>query len=538
MAFCKFANDETNFNYTMVSNNFITSFLPSAKGDYIKVYLYGLYLCNAETRQNNNEASNNFLESFATAINLTEKEVLQAFNYFQTEGLVEIINTEPKQIRFLPMQKLAIADKKFSTGKYGSFNAEMQNLLERQITPTEYNQYYEIIEVYGIEPEMLVMVAAHATELKGKAVGAAYINTHAKNAARKGVKTTSAYEQELLEQEKVVGKLADLFHELKIMKQPDFDDKDNYLTLTKTMKFLHSDLITIAGFIKVKSFNKFFEKLKDYFNEGLTTSKEISRVENAKKEVRSLSQAISKSLGQYVENLQIVDETYTRPWLEMGFEESFLKLTAKECFKKNIRTFEGMQNELLTQKEKGITNEETLKEQTAKLSEYDKDILEIFKAVNLTRKIENADRSFYNTWKFSNNQNKELILYAAAFARDKQNAMAYLNKILTTYKNDGITTVAAASNKGDKFGQVVISTTYKQSVEKKKEVSKSAFQKEMEYKQLLQNNEFKKLDTEIRTKTITMAKLKADGVDTATLSNEIQQLEKKKEELSDKLLNK
>ena len=44
MAFCSFSKDNESA-YTIVENKFITHYLPEADGFAVKVYLYGLYLC-------------------------------------------------------------------------------------------------------------------------------------------------------------------------------------------------------------------------------------------------------------------------------------------------------------------------------------------------------------------------------------------------------------------------------------------------------------------------------------------------------------
>ena len=46
MAFCSFSKDCDDNAYTLIDNKFITKYLPEADGFAVKVYLYGLFLCN------------------------------------------------------------------------------------------------------------------------------------------------------------------------------------------------------------------------------------------------------------------------------------------------------------------------------------------------------------------------------------------------------------------------------------------------------------------------------------------------------------
>ena len=45
MSFAAFSKDFTSNMFTSVENQFITKYLPQADGDAVRVYLYGLYLC-------------------------------------------------------------------------------------------------------------------------------------------------------------------------------------------------------------------------------------------------------------------------------------------------------------------------------------------------------------------------------------------------------------------------------------------------------------------------------------------------------------
>ena len=45
MSFAAFSKDFGSNMFTSVENQFITKYLPQADGDAVRVYLYGLYLC-------------------------------------------------------------------------------------------------------------------------------------------------------------------------------------------------------------------------------------------------------------------------------------------------------------------------------------------------------------------------------------------------------------------------------------------------------------------------------------------------------------
>ena len=72
---------ETVSGYTAVSDLFIDEYVPSANGDFVKVYLYLLRLL---TRKNSSLS----ISSLADTFNQTENDVMRALRYWDKSGLV------------------------------------------------------------------------------------------------------------------------------------------------------------------------------------------------------------------------------------------------------------------------------------------------------------------------------------------------------------------------------------------------------------------------------------------------------------------
>ena len=73
-------NDYFQIDATLVANEFLDRYMPSANGDYVKVYLYLL--------RNRAEAVD--LESIAEALELTEGDVRRAVRYWEKCGIVSL----------------------------------------------------------------------------------------------------------------------------------------------------------------------------------------------------------------------------------------------------------------------------------------------------------------------------------------------------------------------------------------------------------------------------------------------------------------
>lgn len=89
---------------TDVENIFLSEYMPTAPGDYVKVFLYGLLYS-----QNNVEINN---RQFALQLQMSEKQVEDAWTYWEQLGIVSrkyIINTNEYDIEFKNLRALMYA---------------------------------------------------------------------------------------------------------------------------------------------------------------------------------------------------------------------------------------------------------------------------------------------------------------------------------------------------------------------------------------------------------------------------------------------
>ena len=187
MAFVSFSSQLVLENSTTIPNIFFDEFLPTMSGDVAKVYLFGLHLCGSATRFDNTPAH------FSSILGLSEDDIVSAFTHLEDLGLVQILTPDPLEVKYLPLH---IATRKLrgaKKGKYDKFNAKLQSVLEgRMITPTEFTEYYTIIESMGLAPDAFLQIAKYCCSVKGKTVGKKYIQTVAKNFAYEGAKSLEA----------------------------------------------------------------------------------------------------------------------------------------------------------------------------------------------------------------------------------------------------------------------------------------------------------------------------------------------------------
>lgn len=187
MGLVSFSRGYMSTGYTNLSNIFMEEHLPYANGDCVRVYLYGLYLCQNAT------SADNTIEMMSTKLGISVANIKDAFEYWEKQNLVQILDTVPIEIKYLPIKRNAAKIRSLPKGQYDDFNTKAQAILDgRMITTTEFHEYYAFMESMHFEPEALLLVIKNCVMVKGFTVGYAYILTVAKNLAYEGLTTHAA----------------------------------------------------------------------------------------------------------------------------------------------------------------------------------------------------------------------------------------------------------------------------------------------------------------------------------------------------------
>ncbi len=443
MAFCKFSTEYIANNKTEVDNLFINEYLPDAPDNCVKVYLYGLFLCNS------GEIIDNALDKFSKHLGLDEDEVITCFMYWQEQGLVQVLSTYPVEIRFTPLKNIGSGTKLYKTDKYDVFNRQAQELFEgkREISKSEYAEYYDFMERYHMEQEALLMIIKYCIDTKKANVGYTYILTVARNWANEGILTAQQVEEKLCEFEENSSELGALLSALRIKRQPYIEEKTLYKKWTDELGFGVDVILYVANKIKTKThptFDKIDGILMKYYTLGLFSVLEIENYEQNKQKLYNLAKQVNNAIGVYYENLDMVVDNYISKWINLGLDEETILEIASYCRKVSVRSLEGLDNKIQKFSKLGLVTVEALHSYLNEIIETDNEIQEILDKLALPRKVNFIDRELYKTWK-AWNMSKELIMYASELAAGK--SMQYLNSILANWHNSDVRSVEEAKKK-------------------------------------------------------------------------------------------
>lgn len=445
MAFCKFSTEYIASSKTEIDNIFIDSFLPFADPVSVKVYIYGLYKCSSPTSFDNN------IESFAKALNMSEEDVIGAFEFWQEQGLVQVLKTSPIEIRYIPLKNVINATKLFKPDKYQTFNMQAQEIFEgkREISKTEYGEYYEFMERYHVEQEALLMIMKYCVDSKKSAVGYNYILTVAKNWASEGITQASQVEEKLNSFKQKDDQIQEFFKAIGIKRNAYIEERALFDKWINDYGFDLGVILYLSK--KIKKFTNFTmtkldQTLTKYYQMKLMTIQSIENFENEKKALYDLAKDINKSLGLYYESLENEVENYILKWLNLGYDREVLLEIGSYCFKKSIRTLEGMDKTINKFYKLGIVSMEALMQYTDNILAINKQIEKILKDLSLSRNVNYIDRENYKTWTEEWKLSQELVNYGVELSKNKDNPMKYLSRVLADWHMKGINSIEEAKN--------------------------------------------------------------------------------------------
>lgn len=436
MAFCSFSSKLIMDGYTVLDNNFLNEFLPQATGDDVRFYLYCLGLCN------NPNVEDNSLDTICKVLSITENQARESIEYWQELGLIQVVSNNPFEIRFLPIRNHSGSSKIRKPEKYSDFNIQMNEIISgRMITPTEFNEYYSLIETYHFEPEALILIAKYCTSLKSNSIGYPYILAVARDYARDGLKTVEAIEQKFMEQEKSSIEIKQVLNALGLKREADIDERNMYLKWINNYGFTQGVIVEIAKLQKKRGgFNKLDSLLSKYYEQKLFTLEEINEFSSKLEQLYIIAKNVCKTIGLYYQDYENVVNTYISDWDKKGYDKDTLEFISNYCFQQSIRTLDGVNTIISKFYKLGLISLASIEQYISSIIFSDEKIKEVLSTLGLYRSVSSSDRDMYKTWTDNWNYSHEHILKVAKFASKKGSNVSYMNKVLSSLNSQNIRT--------------------------------------------------------------------------------------------------
>ena len=436
-----FELDRESFRYgvTPVENAFLTDYLPAAKGDFVKVYLWALM----QARQGRETG----LEEMAQALFLSVSQVEAALRYWERRALiVKLSDNPPRYCFYSPLQQAMRQGTPLETdGSFVAFSENVYALFEdrRKITPSEISLAWEWVEDLGLSQEVVLMLLAHCINQRGVQFSLKKAEPLAVRMKEENVLTPDDADLFLRHEQAVHDGARKVLSRMGKRRMASEDELALYHKWVKEWGFDQPAILDACA--ETTKGDPSFKYLDGILN-GIRSRSDARTGEQVKQQLEKES-TLKEQYMQVFENFRFrtapaaARRLYTQ-WLQLASHD--VMVLAAHAFSRSGGTLEDFQALLEDWQKKGLVSEAETRAYLFRVREENTLLREMFTACGYQGRPTEKDRLMLQKWR-ATGMNDDLLLQAASQARMAEGSkLAYLDKVLAAWHEAGITDVSQA----------------------------------------------------------------------------------------------
>lgn len=436
-----FNQDESMLRYgvTALDNLFIMEYLPAARGDYVKVYLYALFL-STHPREGMSVAE------MAADLSMPVTEVENALRYWERRRLISRVSDNPPAYRVYSAAQLSAQGKltmevdnefvAFSEAVYALFGDR------RKVTPAEISLAYEWVLDPGLPQETVLMLLAYCIATRGVQFSFKAAQPEAMRMHEAGVVSAEDAEVFFAHNRKVHDGTRAVLRRLGKRRQPSQDEMNLYAKWTDEWKYTSEAILeacseTTKGEPTMAYLDGILNGIRTRAAKAgaaVSTGKDILAQMESEKNERGDVLRFAKALGMYG-STDALKTTYQRfcqthaPELVLfAAEQTYLSHGDVQMVEKYLESFQ----------RQGITSRRDAEAFVRDFHETNKLLYRVFEACGHQGKPTKADRTLYKKWQ-SMGFSEEMILLAAVQSLHAETKPPYIDKVLEAWHTAGVT---------------------------------------------------------------------------------------------------
>ncbi|MBO5045695.1 MAG: DnaD domain protein [Clostridia bacterium] len=437
MAFSTFSKDFSANMFTSVENQFITKYLPQANGDAVRVYLYGLYLCQCAEDLDANVC--------AKLLRMSPSKLLEIFEFWEECDLVHILSKDPLYVQYLPVNHAVGTPKPIKAEKYAEFNRELYKILQRAkktFRPYEMQRFLEFLENNPMEPQAFLLVCEYCAKKDGERLSAMHILNKAAALCKEHKYTFEQVDREFADyhiHEKDLQKIFTLLGIRNKIQDTDYDFLDKWLSLGMST----DAIFECASYLKKGTLFTLDQLISELDEKNVHSHSEAIEYLANKKLLTEIVYKVAQKLSVKVENPRTLIEDYAEKWQERGYDKDSLVLLASVYGKLNygFQELNTLLEELYAQ---GIVDFGGIEGYCKARNEQLRLLQKIQAICGVVKKSQySLDMvAAWKSWSFS----EEVILEAAKRSASTLKPLSYMNRLLSEWKRQGVVTVSDVSS--------------------------------------------------------------------------------------------
>lgn len=428
------------FGITTLENLFISEYMPSADGDYVKVYLSALYHIQLH------DESFGLIE-MAQELGLSEAKVEAALRYWERRRLISRVSDQPPAYRFyhLGEHMLTGQDSQGGDRDYVDFSEAVYALFgsKRKVRPAEIATAFEWVTELDLPREVVMMLLNYCMDVRGASFTFKAAEKIAIAMKEDQVHTSEEAESYLSHSKQAHEGTKAVLRRFSMRRLPTQDELDLYRKWTGAWGFTKEDVLA-ACTETVKAANPSFGYLNGIL-EGLMRrsggqSAPLEKQMTREKERLAGAREILQALGTRISPTAILNAY--EGLLDIAPQDMII-LAAQDVGQRQGR-FEDIEKRLILWQSKGWKSAEAVLEANRALRLEDTLLLQVYEAAGQPGSPTDPDREMLQEWLKAGSA-RDLILHAAKQARSAKTKMPYINAILQSLRAQGIKTVGDAA---------------------------------------------------------------------------------------------
>jgi len=438
MPVCSFSEGAAMFDVTPIENMFLLEFMPSARGDALRVYLYARMLCL-------HPELGGSVKDIAQALDMVEDDVLEAFSYWEQKGLVEKLSDRPPEYALRPLNSRSFSGQAMAVvDQYRELRSAVDKLFEGSdyVHGKQFSLIKDWIEDLNYTEAAVLRILEYEIRQPGGKKPPAVFKRADKRAIEwheRGIRTLEDVEDAIRYEGRIYRMASMVIGELSLNHIPTRPELECARRWIEEWKLDEQAVLAACG-ETLKSRAPSFAYLDSVLakKKGGNAGDEFDQVKKLMDELGVIGAKPAPSqISSY------------RQWLAQGFEPDAILLAAGRCARKNWHSFEKLEEMLEQWHEAGVHTLAQAEIYLEKLRQSFAETKQLLHTAGLSRSPGADDLRRYEDWK--NRFSTAMLSYAAECSRGMAKPVLYMEKLLAAWEKSGVATVDAAKAQREKI---------------------------------------------------------------------------------------
>ncbi|MBQ8201145.1 MAG: DnaD domain protein [Clostridia bacterium] len=439
------------FDVTPVDNQFILEYLPTASGDAVRVYLYGLMQCyHPQTTMT--------IDQMARELHLSEDEILMAYRHWERKGLVRRIADHPPVFRYVSVKQTTFMGGAAPVDEeYDAFASALYAVFgnDRRLHGKEISQCYEWVEELHLPADVVICLMQHMVAVHGKGVSIKTIEKRALQLVEEKVATVEDA-QIILQQDRTVREACKaVIKRMGKRRNPSEDELEYCRKWLQDWHFSQQDVLdACAELIKGDPNFKYLNAIL----ERLYTQRKATGVNRRVEEAIAAEQGAIAPLKALLNVMKLrgvtINEGTIAVYEDMRalYPDAIILMAGQECARHGL-ALDDVMTTLQNWKRNGLQSVDDVRAYMKRINDQNDFLKTLYEIIGVEAKPNAADRRLIQRWLEEWCFDMGFVAQCAAWCIGKDKPMGYLDKLLEIYHGKGIRTLEAAQQERETFAQ-------------------------------------------------------------------------------------